>query len=377
VVPLGVMSVRVRFAPSPTGSLHLGSVLTALVNRLFADRAGGTMALRIDDTDTTRTISGAEQSVLDDLRWLGIGWDEGPFRQSERFDRYREAARGLADSENVEGALTLAAPGVRPFVLIRSDGRATYNWASVVDDADLGITHVIRGGDHLANQPLQEAAFRALGAPVPVFVHHAIVLGEHGKLSKREGAATVADLRAAGYPAAAIVNQLGLVASSGPGEVLSFEQLVERFDPDRLARGEVRLEQARLDSLAAAHLAALSDADLAAAVLPFCPPGTPADAVAALAPALRGVHTLVEAAELVGTVLADPEPHPLPELAEVRRGYPERLSEEQARRLVDELRSRGVPLRQARLTLTGRERGPELWAVLAALTREQAIRRAA
>ena len=371
------MSVRVRFAPSPTGSLHLGSALTALVNRLFASRAGGTMALRIDDTDTGRTVEGAEGSVLEDLGWLGLGWDEGPVRQSDRFERYRQAAEGLADARVEDGAVVLAAAGVRPFVLIRSDGRATYNWASVVDDADLAITHVIRGGDHLANRPLQEAAFRALGAPVPEFVHHAIVLGEHGKLSKREGAATVAQLREQGYPAAAIVNQLGLVASSGPGEVLSLAQLVERFDPERLARGEVRLEQARLDSLAAAHLSALSDAELAAAVLPFCPPGTPADALAALAPALRGVHTLVEAAGLVSSVLADPEPHPLPELAEIRRAYPEHLSEAEARGLVDELRSRGVPLRRARLALTGRERGPELWAVLRALTREQAIRRAA
>jgi glutamyl-tRNA synthetase len=371
------MSVRVRFAPSPTGSLHLGGALTALVNRLFASSAGGTMLLRIDDTDTPRTVEDAERELLHDLRWLGIGWDEGPIRQSERFERYRAAAAGLPDTRTEDGAVVLAVSGLRPFVLIRGDGRATYRWASVVDDADLGITHVIRGGDHLANRPLQEAAFRALGAPVPAFVHHAIVLGERGKLSKREGGATVAELRAQGYPAAAIVNQLGLVASSGPGEVLSLEQLVARFDPARLARGEVRLEQARLDSLAAAHLAALGDAELAASVLPFCPPGTPPDAVAALAPALRGAHTLVEAAALVGSVLAEPEPHPLPELAEIRRGYPERLSEQQARRLVDELRRRGVPLKRARLALTGRERGPELWAVLAALTREQAIRRAA
>ena len=371
------MSVRVRFAPSPTGSLHLGGALTALINRLFASSSGGTMLLRIDDTDADRNVAGAERQLLDDLGWLGIGWDEGPLRQSERFDRYREAAEGLPGTRVEDGALMLEAPGLRPFVLLRSDGRAGYRWASVVDDADRGITHIIRGGDHLANRPLQEAAFRALGAPVPEFIHHAVVLGEHGKLSKREGGATVAELRSAGYPAAAVVNQLGLVASSGPGEVLTLPELVERFEPARITRGEVRLEQGRLDSLAAAHLAALSDADLAAAVLEFCPAGTPPEAVAALAPALRGAHTLVEAAGLVSSVLADPEPHPLPELAEVRGGYPERLSEQDARRLVDELRSRGVPLKQVRLALTGRERGPELWAVLRALTREQAIRRAA
>ena len=371
------VTVRVRFAPSPTGSLHLGSAFTALVNRLFASRLGGSMILRIDDTDPARTVAGAEARVLEDLRWLGIGWDEGPHRQSERFDRYREAARELPFTRLDQGAVVLAAPGVRPFVLIRGDGRAGYRWASVVDDADMGVTHVIRGGDHLANAPLQEAAFQALGAPVPAFLHHAILLGDAGKLSKRSGADTVAALRAGGYPPEAVVNHLGLVASSGPGEVMGFGALVERFEPARLARGEVRLNPARLDSLSAAHLALRSDAELAAEVLRFCPPGTPAEAVRALAPALRGVHTLVEAAALVESVVSDPQPHPLPELAEIRRGYPDRLSEQDARRLVDELRSRGVPLRRARLALTGRERGPELWAVLAALPRDEAIRRAA
>ena len=372
------MTVHVRFAPSPTGSLHLGSALTALVNRLFASKQGGTMLLRIDDTDAERTVPGAEDAILADLEWLGIGWDDGPVRQSSRAERHVEAANTARDTSIRDGALYLAPPGVRPFVIVRGDGRPTYHWASVVDDLDFGITHIIRGGDHRANEDLHVGAFRALGAEPPVFIHHAIVLGGDGKLSKRERDASVADLRTAGYPPTAVVNMLGLVASSGPGEVLDMSELVDRFDPDRIARGDVRLEPARLRSLSAMHLARLGNGDLVAAVLPFCRPGTPAAAVEAMAPALHGAHTLVEAAELVACVLDAPdERSTLPELAELRQELPEHLDEMQARELVDELRRRGIPLRSARLALTGRTTGPELWAVLAALPRDEAVRRAA
>ncbi|MGN6377403.1 MAG: glutamate--tRNA ligase [Gaiellales bacterium] len=371
------MSVKVRFAPSPTGSLHLGGALTALINYLFARAREGTLLLRIDDTDAGRTVAGQEAAIMDDLRWLGLGWDEGPVRQSERAERHRDAA-GLAQWVVLrDGAMYLSAPGVPAFVIVRADGRPTYHWASVVDDLDHGITHVIRGADHLPNRPLHEAAFRALGADPPEFIHHAIVLGEHGKLSKREAAASIADLRRAGYPAEAVVNQLGLAASSGPGEVLSLAELVARFDPDRIASGELRLEQARLDSLAAGHLSRLSEAEFAERVAPFAPAGTDPAQLRALAPALRGVHTLAEAGDLVASVVLPPRPHPLPELADVRAAFPDRLSEQQAHDLVDELRRRNIPLRQARLALTGRERGPELWAVLAAIPRDEAIRRAA
>lgn len=369
--------VRVRFAPSPTGALHLGGALTALVNRLYARHAGGTMLLRIDDTDAARTDPAAEAAILADLAWLGIGWDAGPFRQSERIERHQEAAAAACGATIRDGAVQLVSTEAPTFVILRADGRPTYHWASVVDDLDMGITHVIRGGDHRPNQRLHEAAFRSLGADPPEFVHHAVVLGEAGKLSKRERAASVAGLRAAGYPAAAVVNLLGLVASAGPGEMMGMDELVARFDPRRIATGEVRLDEKRLRSLSAAHLAALPTSELVAAVLERCPPGTPRDVVVALAPALRGTHTFVEMAELVDGVVRPAATRPLPELAEVRRGYPERLSETEARAVVDELRRRGIPLRAARLALTGRERGPELWAVLAALDRDEAVRRAA
>ncbi len=371
------MSVRVRFAPSPTGSLHLGSALTALLNLLFARSRGGPMLLRIDDTDAERSQPELEQGILDDLRWLGIGWDEGPLRQSERADRHRDAAALARGAVVRDGATYLEAPGVPAFVILRSDGRPTYHWASAVDDLDLAVSHVIRGNDHLANAPLHTAAARALGSEPPEFIHHAVVLGDAGKLSKRAGASTIAELREAGYPPEAVVNQLGLVASSGPGEVLDIPELVARFDPGRIARGEVRLDPARLRSLSVAHLSALDDLELARRVGPFAPPGTDPERLLALVPALRGAHTLAEAGELVASVVQAPEPHPLPELADVRARYPDPLTEAQARELVDELRRVGVPLRLARLALTGRERGPELWAVLAAIPRDEAIRRAA
>jgi glutamyl/glutaminyl-tRNA synthetase len=371
------MPAKVRFAPSPTGSLHLGSALTAVANWLFARRHEGSVLLRIDDTDEQRRQEGAEQAIERDLLWLGLNWDEGPVRQSDRRQRHLQQAAAAQGAHTRDGAVWLSAPGVAAFVIVRSDGRPTYRWASAVDDVDFGITHVIRGNDHLPNTALQIAAIRSLGAEPPQFLHHALVRGEHGKLSKREGSDSIAALRAEGYPPEAIVNLLGLVATSGPGDVMSLDELVTRFDEQRLARGEVVLEPKRLRALSTAHLSRLSADDLARRVLEFAPAGTDPALVAALAPALRGAHTLAEAGDLVACVSQPPQPHPLPALASMRERYPDQLSEEDARRLVDDLRQAGVPLREARVALTGRERGPELWAVLAALPRDEAIRRAA
>jgi glutamyl-tRNA synthetase len=155
---------RVRFAPSPTGSLHVGNALSAVANRRFGDW----MLLRIDDTDPARNIPGGEEAILADLEWLGIGWDEGPARQSERLDRYREAAAGLP--ARFEG-----------ITLLREDGTATYHLASVVDDADFGITHVIRGNDHRPNEQLHRRLHQALGTQTPEYVHHGLILGADGK----------------------------------------------------------------------------------------------------------------------------------------------------------------------------------------------------
>src|SRR6476659_5480627 len=269
------MPVRVRFAPSPTGSLHLGSALTAVANWLFARQQDGEVVLRIDDTDEQRAVDGAEQAIEQDLNWLGLGWDEGPGRQSERRQRHLEQAAAAEGAHTRDGAVWLSSPGLPEFVIVRSDGRPTYRWASAVDDADMGITHVIRGNDHLPNA-------------APQYLHHALVRGEGGKLSKRDGADSIAALREEGYLPEAIVNLLGLVASSGPGDVMSLPELVERFDIDRLARGEVVLESKRLRALSTAHISRLGEDDLVARVLEFAPAGTEPQLVAAMAPALRG-----------------------------------------------------------------------------------------
>src|SRR3990170_3742895 len=147
--------VRVRFAPSPTGSLHVGNALSGVANRRF----GGRLLLRIDDTDPARNVPGGEEAILGDLSWLGVEWDEGPVRQSERQERYREAASGLG--ERFDG-----------ITLLREDGTATYHLASVVDDADFGITRVIRGNDHRPNEQLHRRLHEALGMQPPEYVHH-------------------------------------------------------------------------------------------------------------------------------------------------------------------------------------------------------------
>src|SRR6185312_1698731 len=189
---------RVRFAPSPTGSLHVGNALSAVANRAFGDW----FLLRIDDTDAARNVPGGEEEIVRDLEWLGVDWDDGPVRQSDRQERYREAAARLGGDRF--GRTTL----------LREDGTATYQLASVVDDIDFEITHVIRGNDHRPNEPLHRELAEALGATPPEYVHHGLILGEDGrKLSKREFGSTVASLRDAGIPAEAVrryLDELGI-----------------------------------------------------------------------------------------------------------------------------------------------------------------------
>src|ERR1044071_6506427 len=188
---------RVRFAPSPTGSLHVGNALSAVANRAFGDW----FLLRIDDTDPARNVPGGEEEALRDLGWLGIEWDEGPVRQSARRERHLEAAAGLG--ERFDG-----------ITLLREDGTPTYHLASVVDDVDFGITHVVRGNDHRPNEQLHRLLHEALGAEAPEYVHHGLLRGaDDKKLSKRAEGATVASLREAGIPpeaARTYLDELGL-----------------------------------------------------------------------------------------------------------------------------------------------------------------------
>ena len=322
------MAVRVRFAPSPTGSLHLGNALSAVANR----RLGKWMLLRIDDTDPARNVPDGENAILRDLEWLGIAWDEGPVRQSDRAERHREVGAPLGD--RFEG-----------LTLVREDGSPTYHLASVVDDIDFRITHVVRGNDHRPNEELHRRLFDALGATAPEFVHHGLILGPDGrKLAKRAPGGTVASLRDEGIPAEAVrayLEELGL------------------------PRHDVHLDPARLRRLSTEALAALSDEELAARV------GVPVS----VAPVLRGARDLVEARAYATLVL---------EPAEAQVDSPETLARfrelveagAEPRAVVRELKAVGGDLKALRLALTGEERGPELAAVIAALPRDELLRRA-
>jgi glutamyl/glutaminyl-tRNA synthetase len=321
---------RVRFAPSPTGSLHVGNALSAVANR----RLGDWMLLRIDDTDASRNVPGGEEALVRDLHWLGIGWEEGPVRQSGRQDVYRAAADRLGGERF--GRITL----------LRPDGSATYHLASVVDDLEFGITHVVRGNDHRPNEPLHLELTIALGGTPPEYVHHGLILGEDGrKLSKREFGATVASLRDAGLPAEAVRSYL--------------EEL-------GLPKHDVQYDLARIRRLAVEAIAAMSDEELAERV------GAPVE----LVPALRGARDLNEAREYARLV-QEPEPVSLGEEARptLDRFRELRANGEGPKEIVRELQAVGGDLKALRLALTGRERGPELWAVIAALPRDEALRR--
>ena len=335
--------IRVRFAPSPTGSLHLGNALSAAANRSFGDW----LLLRIDDTDQARSVPGGEAAIVSDLGWLGISWEDGPVRQSERRDSHLAAVERLAELEDDDGALRW-----RGTTLVRADGSPTYQLATVVDDVDFGITHVVRGSDHRPNEPLHRALTEALGAESPVFVHHGLVLGPHGgKLSKRDAHSSVADLREEGLPGEAVrayLDELGL------------------------PQHDVQLDVARLRRLGIDAIAAMADEELAGRI----------DAPLSVVPAVRGARTLVEAREFARQVL-DPAPVELPaaaaptleRFAELLVGAAPELDEGGARELVRELKAVGGDLRALRQALTGAERGPELWAVVIAIPSEEILRR--
>lgn len=293
--------VKVRFAPSPTGNLHVGNAKTALINYLFAKENGGIFVLRMEDTDLTRSDVSYERSIMEDLGWLGISWDEGPYRQSERTGIYRSHAQKLLEAEDAykcfctEEELSLArrrslakgeppryngkcrglsGDGIarleregRPFVvrfrsplkpvsfhdgirgnlffprdhvddliILRQDGTPTYNLAVVVDDMLMGITHVIRGGDHISNTPKQIALFEALGGQPPHYAHHSLLIGADRKpLSKRHGATRVIDFRSMGILSGALANYLCTMGRSVAREVMDLNELIQTFSLDSLS----------------------------------------------------------------------------------------------------------------------------------------------
>ncbi len=323
--------IRVRFAPSPTGLLHIGGARTALFNWLFARHEGGAFVLRIEDTDVERSSGELERSLLDDIRWLGLEWDEGPgtpgkygpYRQSERTGTYREYAerlvdagraypcfctekelkekregaraegrpprydgkcRGLSEEERAakraaglpesvrfrvegdaawtvedmaRGGVEFPADMVGDFVILRSNGMPTYNFAAAVDDGLMGITHVIRGAEHLSNTVRQLLVYEAFDMPAPRFAHIPLILGsDRSKLSKRHGAPNIADYRERGYPAEALINYLAFLgwSTKGKDEIMQVGALIAEFDLSRVSDSPSIFDEDKLDWISANHI---------------------------------------------------------------------------------------------------------------------------
>jgi glutamyl-tRNA synthetase len=277
------VSVRVRMAPSPTGFLHIGGVRTFLFNWLFARGRGGECLLRIENTDVSREVEEATEQIQRSLRWLGIDWDGPVTLQLDAMDRCRELAQRLVAEGKAyedEGAIRFRMPDdgvtawddavrgrvefpneqLEDLILVRSDGRPTYNFANPVEDADDRITHVIRGSDHVSNTPKQLQILAALGHEPPVYAHVPDVLGGDGKkLSKRHGATSVDEFRAAGYLPEALMNFLALLGWAPDGEttIMSPDELVERFSLDRVGSSPATLDYEKLDWMNGVYLRSL------------------------------------------------------------------------------------------------------------------------
>jgi glutamyl-tRNA synthetase len=264
--------MRVRFAPSPTGVLHIGGARTALYNWLLARGSGGEFVLRIEDTDRERSTPENVEQILDALRWLELDWDEGPISQWERGDRHKEAVDQLLESGNAyedEGAVRFRVPeegeisfhdvvlgdvtnpysAIKDFVIQRSDGSPLYNLAVAVDDRDMGITHVVRGQDHVSNTPRQVMILRGLGEEPPVYAHIPLLHGPDGKkLSKRHGAASVQQVREDGYLPEAVRNYIALLGwgYDETTTLMTTDELVERFALERVSKNPAVFDEQKL-----------------------------------------------------------------------------------------------------------------------------------
>ncbi len=332
------MAVRVRMAPSPTGALHVGGVRTALFNWLFARHEGGEFLIRIENTDTSREVQGAVDHALESLAWLGLDWDRPPTYQLDRFDDCGEAARKLVAEGKAyedEGAIRFRMPDegvtgwddvvkgriefpneqLEDLVLLRSDGRPTYNFASPMEDVWDGITHVIRGDDHISNTPKQINIIRAAGGDLPVYAHVPNVLGTDGKkLSKRHGAQGVDELRELGYVAPALMNFLALLGWAPDGEttIMSRDELIARFDLDRVIKSPAAFDYEKLDWMNGVYLRAMSPEAYADALVEFLGPEWDQAMVRKAAPLVQEKITrLGEFPEFAGFLFHDVEPDPV------------------------------------------------------------------
>src|SRR5215218_3211313 len=286
------MAVRVRFAPSPTGLLHIGGVRTALFDWLFARREGGEFLLRIENTDTSREVAEATDHILESLAWLGLDWDAQPTFQLDRMERAKEeASRLVAEGKAYEdeGAIRIRMPDegttawddlirgriefpnekLEDLVIVRSDGRPTYNFASPLEDWLDEITHVIRGEDHISNTPKQIRVLEELGAEPPRYAHLGNIYGPDGKkLSKRHGAVSVEEFRQDGYYAPALLNYLALLGWSYDDrtEIFSRDDLVRLFSLERVGASPAVFDYDKLNHLNGVYVRALSPEEYADAL---------------------------------------------------------------------------------------------------------------
>jgi glutamyl-tRNA synthetase len=455
---------RVRFAPSPTGSLHVGGARTALYNLLFARHEKGTFLVRIEDTDVERSREELTAQILSAMEWLGLDYDDGPYYQSRRYDLYREAAerlirggkayrafetpeeldaerkkaeaagrayrysgagRDIAPEESdrraragerhvvrlkmpaetivvddlVRGRVEFPAEALDDFVLVRSDGHPLYHFCVCVDDADMRITHVIRGDDHLANTPKHVALFRALEAPLPEFAHLGMILGtDRKKLSKRQGAAAVEEWRDAGILPEALFNFLALLgwAPGGDREILSRAEMEREFTLDRVGASPSVFDPEKLLWMNQQYIARMPASDLLARSIPHAPAGVPAEPVALRAIELHRprVRTPIEMGRALSTYAVDPSEYDpdgmrkhvksdtapyLEALAKKLEALPEWTAAAAEAALRETAEAGGIPagklIHPARLALTGVTVGAPLFDVVELLGKETTLRR--
>ncbi|MBD3585075.1 glutamate--tRNA ligase [Salinimonas sp. HHU 13199] len=320
------MSVVTRFAPSPTGYLHVGGARTALYSWLYAKSQGGEFVLRIEDTDIERSTEQAKQAILDGMQWLGLSWDKGPYLQTERFDRYKELVQKLLDegkaykcfmsseeldkireaqkergekprypgtwrdrtdhpegeafvvrfknplegkviiNDHIRGKIEISNTELDDLIIQRSDGTPTYNFCVVVDDWDMGITHVVRGEDHINNTPRQINILEALGAPVPEYAHVSMILGDDGKkLSKRHGAVSVMQYRDDGFLPQAVINYLVRLGwAHGDQEIFTLDEMIEHFSLDAIGQSASAFNTEKLIWLNQHYMKSLPASEVAA-----------------------------------------------------------------------------------------------------------------
>ena len=410
------MSVRVRMAPSPTGFLHIGGVRTFLFNWLFARGRGGECLLRIENTDTSREVAESVDQIQDSLRWLGIDWDGDVTFQLDRLERCGAEARRLVEEgkayedegairfrmpdegttawdDAVKGRIEFPSEQLDDLVLVRSDGRPTYNFASPVEDWLDGITHVIRGDDHVSNTPKQIQILQALGSEIPTYAHVPSVFGEDGKkLSKRHGAVSVNEFREAGYIAPALMNFLALLGWAPDGEttIMSGDELVERFSLERVGASPATFDYAKLDWMNGVYLRELAPEGYAGALTAYLREqghDWPKERIEAAAPLVQEkIARLGEFPEFAGFLFHDVEPDPAlldRAVLTATAAALERVEPWQAEPLETTLKqvteSLGLKPRQAfqpiRVAVTGSKISPGLYESLELLGRDVSLAR--